>query len=155
MVCIGYVLQSYHVHYCPRFALNWIKLRAWTLEEFDAVLMVDSDVTVVGNVTPAFSLPTPFAAVAEQDKGVISYWCVLDGLCWSTPKVLPRCNNRYSSLGRIQGGVLMLRPCKAVFDHMVSLVQGDRLLQYRNHFAEQVRTLPRTSVPTQRVHVGT
>lgn len=32
----------------------------------------------------------------------------------------------------------MLRPCKAVFEHMVGLVQGDRLLQYRNHFAEQV-----------------
>ncbi len=33
----------------------------------------------------------------------------------------------------------MVRPCKAVFDHMVSLLHKDKLLQYRNHFAEQVR----------------
>lgn len=63
-----------HTHLCS-FALNWVKLRAWTLEDFDAVLLVDSDVTVVGNITAVFSLPTPFAAVAEQDQGVISYWC--------------------------------------------------------------------------------
>ena len=53
-----------------------------------------------------------------------------------TPPITPAC--RYSSLGRIQGGVLMLRPCRHVFEHMVSLLRGDRLLQYRNHFAEQV-----------------
>lgn len=45
------------------------------------MLLVDSDVTVVGNVTPVFNLPTPFAAVAEQDEGVISYWCALIMRC--------------------------------------------------------------------------
>lgn len=65
-----------HTPQYTRFELNWVKLRAWTLEEFDAVLLLDSDVTVVGNVTPVFTLPTAFAAVGEQDQGVISYWWV-------------------------------------------------------------------------------
>ena len=30
-----------------RFSYNWIKLRAWQLTEYDAILMLDSDMTVV------------------------------------------------------------------------------------------------------------
>lgn len=30
-----------------RFSYNWIKLRAWQLTEYDALLMLDSDMTVV------------------------------------------------------------------------------------------------------------
>ena len=31
----------------PRFGLNWIKLRAWELDEWDALLILDADMTVV------------------------------------------------------------------------------------------------------------
>jgi len=30
-----------------RFSYNWLKLRAWELTEYDAVLLLDSDMTVV------------------------------------------------------------------------------------------------------------
>jgi alpha-N-acetylglucosamine transferase len=30
-----------------RFSYNWLKLRAWELSEYDAVLLLDSDMTVV------------------------------------------------------------------------------------------------------------
>ena len=34
-------------HVMRRFSYNWLKLRAWELTDFDAVLLLDSDMTVV------------------------------------------------------------------------------------------------------------
>ena len=43
-------------------------MRLWELTDFDAVLYVDSDVEVLGNVAPAFDLPTDFAVAMDPNK---------------------------------------------------------------------------------------
>ncbi len=49
--------------------MNWVKLRVWELEdEFDALLVIDADTTVVGDVSGVFALPTDFAATLDMDK---------------------------------------------------------------------------------------
>lgn len=94
-------------------------MRAWELEEFDAVLLVDSDLTVLGDLSHIFTLPTPFAAVPDQDPVAPAWW--------------------FGSLGKIQGGMLFIRPCRAVAQHMISMLQHDRLLHFEYEYAEQVR----------------
>lgn len=118
------VILTLHVFhnrlYMPfvRFSLNWVKLRAWELEEFDAVLLVDSDLTVLGDLSHIFTLPTAFAAVPDQDPVAPAWW--------------------FGSLGKIQGGMLFIRPCRAVAQHMISMLQHDRLLHFEYEYAEQV-----------------
>ncbi|KAK9813758.1 hypothetical protein WJX73_007760 [Symbiochloris irregularis] len=98
-----------------RYALNWIKLAAWNLTEWQALLWIDSDATVDGNVASVFSLPTDFAATLDQGRTTM----------------------RYSAFGKLQAGVFMLRPCKAVARHMETLVLSDTRLQFRYGHAEQ------------------
>ena len=43
----------------------------------------------------------------------------------------------YSTLGQNQGGVVFLRPCAAIAEHMLALAGGDPLLQFRHGHAEQ------------------
>ena len=50
----------------PRYELSWVKLRAWELTDFDVVLLLDADVTIIGDISPLFTLPTHFAAVPDQ-----------------------------------------------------------------------------------------
>ena len=45
----------------PRFGLNWAKLRAWQWEDWDALIMLDADMVVLGDLTHLFALPTDFA----------------------------------------------------------------------------------------------
>ena len=51
-----------------RYALNWVKLRAWGLTDWDALLMLDADTSAVGDVRGLFALPTDFAVVLDEDK---------------------------------------------------------------------------------------
>ena len=92
-----------------RFSLNWIKLRAWEMEEYDAIIMLDVDMVVKGKVTQLFSLPTDFA------------WAPSQGPDWH----------------HNAGGFIFLRPCKAVFDHMLQLLITDKELHFSADFAEQ------------------
>lgn len=58
-------------HWCRedgRYALNWIKLRAWELVQYNALLLVDADTVVVQNISSVFHLPTDFAVVLDQDR---------------------------------------------------------------------------------------
>lgn len=98
-----------------RFALNWVKIRAWEMTEYDAILMLDGDTLVAQSLDSVWKLPAHFAAVHDQDKRV----------------------DKYSSLGRMQGGVVFLRPCKAVAAHMMHLVSTNETLQFRSTHAEQ------------------
>lgn len=61
-------LPTYHFGQPCRYALNWIKLRAWELTDWDALLWIDSDASVVGNVSSIFQLPTDFAAALDQGR---------------------------------------------------------------------------------------
>lgn len=51
-----------------RYGSNFIKLRTLGLTDYDAVIFVDSDVAVVGDLSPLLSLPVEFAAVWDQPK---------------------------------------------------------------------------------------
>jgi len=104
-------------YYEPRYGRNWMKIRAWDLTEWDALLLIDSDVAVVGQVTELFALPTNFAGVGDQTK-----WLGR----WKTQVT-----------GVLNGGVLFLRPCRATASHMLQLVQEHPKLQFRHGAAEQ------------------
>lgn len=67
-----------------------------------------------------------------QDSSVCSLSICAEAL---TPRsARPR---RYTSLGSAQGGVVLLRPCRAVAEHMVALATGDERLQFWWGHAEQ------------------
>ena len=46
-------------------------------------------------------------------------------------------SGRYSTLGQNQGGVVLLRPCKPIAEHMQRLAAADHLLQFEHGHAEQ------------------
>ena len=98
-----------------RFALNWVKLRAWEMDEYDMILMIDTDTLVLGNINHLWKIPAHFATVLDQDKDAA----------------------RFNALGRQQGGVVLLRPCKAVAKHMMHLVRTNMTLQFAPYHAEQ------------------
>jgi len=98
-----------------RFALNWVKIRAWEMDEYDAILMLDGDTLVNDVVDPLWKVPAHFATVLDQDKMV----------------------STYNALGRMQGGVVLLRPCPAVAQHMMHLVSTNETLQFSKSHAEQ------------------
>ena len=50
----------------PRFGLNWMKLRAWELTEYDALIMLDADTAVFRDLSHLFKLPTDFAWAPYQ-----------------------------------------------------------------------------------------
>lgn len=56
-----------HVAAC-RYTLNWVKIRVWEQEQWDGIIMIDVDVTVLGDLTHLFHLPTDFAAVPDNGK---------------------------------------------------------------------------------------
>lgn len=107
---------TYPNHFEPRYGANFVKLRALSLTQYDAVLLVDSDLVVVGDLAPLFSLPTEFAAV------------------WDQPKFMGRWGPH---LRGINGGVLLLRPCPAVQQHMMSLLEEHPRLRFAFGAAEQ------------------
>ena len=65
--CVRICAQHACVPVC-RYGRNWLKLRALSLTQYDSVLLIDSDVAVVGNVTPLLSLPVEFAASWDQSR---------------------------------------------------------------------------------------
>ena len=50
----------------PRFGKNWVKSRAWGLEQYDALIMLDADAAVTGSLSHLFNLPTDFAITEFQ-----------------------------------------------------------------------------------------
>jgi Glycosyl transferase family 8 len=99
-----------------RYTLNWVKIRAWEMDEnYDALLMIDADTAVIGDVTHLFDLPAHFATVLDEDKS----------------------RQEYNALGRMQGGVIFLRPCRAVAAHMIQLLTDNPDLHFTRDHAEQ------------------
>lgn len=63
----GHMLQAIIMgNHQTRYELSWVKLRAWELTDFDVVLLLDADVSIMGDISPLFTLPTHFAAVPDQ-----------------------------------------------------------------------------------------
>ena len=65
--CCGSLEAQRSLNDC-RYALNWLKLRAWGLTDWDALLMLDADTTVVSDVRGLFQLPADFAVALDEDK---------------------------------------------------------------------------------------
>ena len=93
-----------------RFEKNWVKLRAWGLEQYEALIMLDVDAVVTGSLSHLFNLPTDFAITDYQGP-----------------------NWKWNS-----GGFVFLRPCKAVLDHMLHLLDTDPELRFTSCLAEQL-----------------
>lgn len=102
--------------YEHRFRYNWLKIRAFELEEYNAILLVDSDTVILQDISELFSLPTCFAAVTDQAP-------------WISQEKHVR--------PELQGGVLFIRPCKATAQHMLTLLKERPKLQFRMGNAEQ------------------
>ena len=43
-------------------------MRVWEQEQWDGIIMIDVDVTVLGDLSHLFKLPTDFAAVPDNGK---------------------------------------------------------------------------------------
>lgn len=93
-----------------RYFLNWVKLRAWEWTEYDALLLLDADTLVRGDLTHLFALPAEFAWAGANGRG---------GYDWN------------------RGGVLLLRPCAATFAAMMYVVHTHERFQFRDALAEQ------------------
>lgn len=102
--------------YEPRYSRNWIKLRAFNFTQYDVLLMLDSDIVVPGDLSPLWTLPTPFAAVWDQQRWLGRHRATLRG---------------------INGGVLLLRPCPATAKHMLDLLNQYPKLRFTHGTAEQ------------------
>lgn len=96
--------------YHPRFGLNWIKLHSWALTEFDSIINLDSDMVVLGDLSHLHSLPVDFAWVSYQ--GPRRWW-------------------------HQRGGMVFLRPCKAVHAHFMQLLARRPELHFTELHAEQ------------------
>jgi hypothetical protein len=80
---------------------SWVKLRAFGLTQYDAVLLVDSNAHFAADVSPLFSLPTDFASAWDQAR-----WL----------------GSNHSALHAVSGGALFLRPCAATEAHMLDIL---------------------------------
>ncbi|EFN55609.1 hypothetical protein CHLNCDRAFT_133736 [Chlorella variabilis] len=80
---------------------SWLKLRAFGLTQYDAVLLVDSNAYITGDIAPLFSLPTDFAAGWDQAR-----WL----------------GGNDTAVHAVSGGALFLRPCAATEAHMLDIL---------------------------------
>lgn len=93
----------------PIFSKNWFRLNAWNLTDYTSLIMVDCDTIVLTDLNHVFNLPTHFA------------WSYLNGrfLTWN------------------KGGFIMFRPCQAVFEHMLKILESDHTKRFPARLAEQ------------------
>jgi len=107
---------SYPNKYEHRFAGNWLKLRAFELTEYDAVILLDSDTVVLEDISELFNLPTDFAASLDQ---------------------APWLNQEKALQTMIQGGMMFLRPCQAMAEDMYRILRERPKLRFTIGNAEQ------------------
>jgi hypothetical protein len=107
---------SYPNKYEHRFAGNWLKLRAFELTEYDAVILLDSDTVVLQDISELFHLPTDFAASLDQ---------------------APWLNQEKALQTMIQGGMMFLRPCQAMAEDMYRILRERPKLRFTIGNAEQ------------------
>jgi lipopolysaccharide biosynthesis glycosyltransferase len=100
-----------------RFSKNWLRLRLWELGDyFDTILYVDADVIIQRDISTLLTLNVPFASANDID---------MVG------------NNRFSSFGKIQAGVLLIQPCKQTFLQMRAILSNNDISAFTHNMAEQ------------------
>lgn len=100
------------------------KLRMWQLEEYDAVLSIDTDVLVISELDV---LLHKYYMFMNQKNFTLA--AVGDGL-------LSPCQNELQRNGDVNfnGGVLLLKPDRVVFSHLISAMD---MQSYTKQLAEQ------------------
>ena len=101
---------EYENTYEPRYSKNWFKLNVWNMTEYASIIMLDADLVVMQDLSHIFSLPTDFA------------WSYLNA------------PNKYNYNA---GGFIMLRPCRMVLEHMLTILELDKSKRFTEAFAEQ------------------
>ncbi|PSC73361.1 glycosyltransferase family 8 [Micractinium conductrix] len=99
----------------PSYGDSWAKLRLFALTQYDAVVFVDSGAVVAGDLSPLFSLPTEFAASWDQSTMF----------------------GRGPRLQGLNSGLLLVRPCAAMLEHMLQLLRAHAKLRFTYAAAEQ------------------
>jgi len=107
-------LLSYPNYFAKRFSTNWSKLRFWEMVEYDRIVYLDSDMIVLQNIDPLFSLPAPFAVPPDNER----YACG-------------------GPMGFNQAGLLVITPCVETYQQMIAIIETNTTLQFRNSDAEQ------------------
>lgn len=85
---------------------NWLKLRAFGLTQYDAVLLVGSHAYLTADISPLFALPTNFEAGWDQ-AGKVG-------------------GSGTAALRSVAGGGLFLRPCATTEAHMLDILRRER-----------------------------
>ena len=106
---------EYSNTYVSRFSKNWFELNAWNLTEYASVILLDADKVVLGNIRHLFHLPTDFA------------WSYRNGPDWD--------HDKYFNFNK--GGVIMLRPCQEVLQHMLNILEVDETKRFSESLTEQ------------------
>jgi len=101
--------------WAPRFSINWTRLRYWQMEQYSRIIYLDSDMFMFENIDHLFDLPHKFAVAADADR-------------------LGSCGG---PMGFNQGGLLVIEPCEAIFDDMMSYVLSDSKYRFEYADAEQ------------------
>lgn len=104
-----------------RWAYNWLKLRVWAMEEYSAVLVMDSDMIV----TSEGAIDAVFRALEANRRTRLVQ--VLNVDTWGC----------FTSMGRMQGGMFALRPDALTLQHMVALLDQCPPLRFGRMTAEQ------------------
>ena len=137
--------SSLEHHYAnARFSEVWTKLAVWQLTEFERIVFLDADMLVIGNMDELFTLP-----LADDEIAACHACRCNPNKISSYPKSWRPENCFYSYCGSVDhteqldevdnylnGGFLVLRPDRAVYDDMLDkLAELSDLSRYL--FAEQ------------------
>ena len=71
--------KTCYYHYCAayRYTLNWVKMRVWEQVQWDGIIMINVDVTVLGDLTHLLHLRTDFADFLETSAPANCKLCML------------------------------------------------------------------------------
>ena len=64
--CASAQVEDIFVPNVGRYHLNWVKLRVWEWEEYNALILLDVHAVVRGSLAHLFSLPTNFAWASQN-----------------------------------------------------------------------------------------
>jgi len=102
-------------YFAKRFEVNWTRLRLWQFSQYTKLIYMDADMFPLTNVDHLFDLPAKYAAAVDTDR---------------------QCE-RCGPMGFNQAGLLVIEPCAATFQEMLTLLENNETLQFQFADAEQ------------------
>ena len=102
-----------------RFSGVFTKLHCLSLVEYDKVLMLDIDLSIIGCMDPLFNLQAP-AALWRGEAQTLEHGFSIDGRCF-----FGGAKSGWGQTGGINAGVMLLAPDKQVFERAIEEVEAD------------------------------